>query len=113
WSDLFNYWYAYLIIAGLLLLISGFSPGNRIAGSLAGIFITLAIVGGVTRGAHREFRNFSPFEWRQWRNGDHPREERESRKERKRRRSTDTAVKGNYGYDMQPDLRSARLNFSG
>ncbi len=109
WSDIFNLWYWFLIAAGVLLLISGFT-GNRAASIVSGIFITLAIVGGVTKGAHREFRGLAPFEWnsRKWKEGRND----ENRENRRKSRSGEV-VKGDFGYDMQPGLKSSKLNFSG
>ncbi len=109
WSDIFGLWYWFLIAAGVLLLISGFTR-NRLASSLSGIFITLAIVGGVTKGAHQEFRALTPFEWnpRKWKED----KNHEKRENRRRNRSGET-VKGDFGYDMQPGLTSSKLNFSG
>lgn len=114
WADLFGLWYWFLIAAGFLLLISGLS-NNRLAGSLAGVLITLAIVGGVTKGAHREFRSLAPFEWqsRKWKDGKNSEERRESRRERRSRQKTGEVVKGNFGYDMQPGLTASKLNFAG
>ncbi len=109
WSDILNLWYWFLIVAGVLLVVSGFT-NNRLASSLSGIFITLAIVGGVTKGVHREFRALAPFEWnsRKWKEG----KSYEGRKQRRENRSGQP-VKGDFGYDMQPGLKSAKLNFSG
>ncbi len=103
WSDILDLWYWFLIAAGVLLLISGFT-GNRVASSLSGILITLAIVGGVTQGAHRGFRELAPFEWnaRKWKERKNHRESRAGER-----------VKGDFGYDMQPGLKSSKLNFSG
>jgi hypothetical protein len=109
WSDLFNYWYVFLIVAGVLLVVSG-TTHNRLASSLAGIFITFSIVGGVAKGSHREFRNFSPFEW-------HSKKDRAAARERKRqgieKAPKGEVVRGDFGYDMRPDLKEAKLNFSG
>lgn len=109
WSDLFNYWYWFLIAAGVLLVVSG-TTRSRAASSVAGILITLAIVGGVTRGAHREFRNLSPFEWK---SGKDRITSRDNKRERIRKRNKGELVRGAYGYDMQPDLKEADLNFVG
>ncbi len=109
WSDIFGLWYWFLIAAGVLLLVSGFTR-SRLASSLSGIFITLAIVGGVTKGAHREFRGLAPFEWnsRKWKEG-----KNHEKRENLRKNRSGEPVKGNFGYDMQPGLKSSKLNFSG
>ncbi len=105
WSDILDLWYWFLIAAGVLLLVSGFTD-NRVASSVSGIFITLAIVGGVTKGAHQGFRELAPFEWnsRKWK-------ERKNHENREGR--SGETVKGDFGYDMQPGLKSSKLNFSG
>src|SRR5690606_35973003 len=50
----------YLIVAGLLLIVSGVTH-NKFVGGFSGIFITLGIIGGFTHGFQREIRKITPF----------------------------------------------------
>lgn len=110
WSDVLGYWYWYLIAAGVLLVIAGLTA-NKVASSIAGIFITLAVVGGVTKGAHWQFQGLTPFEWRnrKWKD----RHDSEDSRPESRRKKSGEVVRGDFGYDMQPDLKTSKLNFSG
>lgn len=111
WHEIFSYWYWYLIIAGVLLLISGITR-NTLAGGLSGIFITLAIIGGVVHGAHRELRGISYFDDADARIKSEKRIEK--RKNRKARKApNEQEIKKNYGYDLPDNLQTSRLNFTG
>ena len=107
WADVFAFWYYYLVVAGILLVVSGFTR-DRIASSFAGIFISLAVVGGVTHGIHREIRQLSPFGWDAGSDGSV-----KIKKKRKKGSVPDgELVKGDFGYDLQPSLKKAKLKFA-
>ncbi len=111
WSDVFAYWYVFLILAGICLLIAGIAP-NRISSGIAGVFIVLAIVGGATNGAHRTLNNHA-FRWKHdWSDRDRDRSTRNF----KRKQKDEAVVKpraGRFEYDMEPAIREATFHFEG
>lgn len=101
WSDILSYWYWYLIVAGLLLIVSGVTH-NKFVGGFSGIFITLAIIGGFTHGFQREIRKITPFgNYKYW--------EKSNRK--KGSKPVGEPVNKIQVYELPEGLKSSKLSF--
>jgi len=105
WADALGYWHVSLILAGVCLLISGLSP-NRIISGLAGIFLALAIIGGVSKGIYREIHPFFG-EDESWFRGKTEGEKPEPLRKKERRLQEE-----NFGYELDSLVREATFNFS-
>lgn len=114
WSVILPYWPILLIVAGVLLLVSGKDRGAT--GGIVGLLITLAVFGGIINKTDRAFdRDGWNFGWNdhdKWDHhdddhddGDHDRDYQEDRGKK--------PVKGNYKYEMEDFIQRASFNLEG
>ncbi len=123
WQEISRFWPVLLILAGISILASG-QQRRGIGKGIAGILITLAVLGGIThrteRAINRSGNNWN-FNWDndddEWDFGD--RRERNRGYDQEKTDSTESTEptrkmkSQHYEYDMENDLREATLNFEG
>ncbi|HEV7350741.1 LiaF transmembrane domain-containing protein [Telluribacter sp.] len=114
WDEVLRFWPVLLILAGISLLTTGRERGS-IGSGLAGLFIALAVLGGILHRTDRAFeRNNWNFKWdheEEHNDNEHDSRDHDYREERRNRNTNEQT--NHYEYDMDGAIQEATFNLEG
>ena len=122
WSYILPYWPVLLIIAGVVLLVSGRERGR--SGGIVGLLITLAVFGGIVNKTDRALDTDRwNFGWNDHDNWDHDDNDDDDDDDHDDQNNDDQddnedhdgvkPVNGNYKYEMEDFIQKANFNLEG